>query len=358
MSITGNNIFLLEAIVYRVTLTDQIQVQNTCPVCVCFQFPGLIDLMVCEGGFCADGVVGGGKVLMANGKSCLFTVDKADLCRTAREFRAIISVNRRVVGEQQMRYVAQTELVFDRMFVDILLNPYQDEKVRTLKRDLPLYEKGRPKPVGTVEVLVRLSSQGNLVVTHFNRSPNSDKYNYKPVNENVPTHVSAINCSESLTLKPKKICKHKATCKNKRPKTKQEPSSYCASKIKQANCIMTMMEKLATLYKQTKIKTPVSTDKLNQDKNQSHKGKQCLFNLNCPVDRCPFRTGKLTNDYVSNLIESNCPGKAVSCNKRSRKHEIVDNADLFVVNVGRVDPCRVVAPLVYKDGCTQCFETD
>jgi len=125
---------MLEVIVYRVTLTDQIQIHNTCPVCVCFQFPGLIDLVICEGGFCSDGKVGGGKILMTNGKSCLFTVSTTDLCRTARNFRAIISVNRRVIGEQQMRYVAQTELQFDRTFIDILLNPNQDQRTRTLKR--------------------------------------------------------------------------------------------------------------------------------------------------------------------------------------------------------------------------------
>lgn len=134
MSVTGNNLFMLEVIVYRVTLTDQIQMHNTCPVCVCFRFPGLVELVICEGGFCSDGTVGGGEILMTNGKSCLLTVSTADLCRTARDFCAIISVNRRVLGEQQMRYVAQTKLEFDRTFVDVILNPHQDQRVRKLKR--------------------------------------------------------------------------------------------------------------------------------------------------------------------------------------------------------------------------------
>jgi len=134
MSITGNNLFMLEVIVYRVTLTDQIQIHNTCPVCVCFRFPGLVELVICEGGFCADGKVGGGEILMTNGKSCLLTVSTADLCRTARDFCAIISVNRRALGEQQMRYVAQTKLEFDRTFVDVILNPNQDQRARKLKR--------------------------------------------------------------------------------------------------------------------------------------------------------------------------------------------------------------------------------
>jgi len=124
----------LEVIVYRVTLTDQIQIHNTCPVCVCFRFPGLVELVICEGGFCSDGTVGGGEILMTNGKSCLLTVSTADLCRTARDFCAIISVNRRVLGEQQMRYVAQTKLEFDRTFIDVILNPNQDQRTRKLKR--------------------------------------------------------------------------------------------------------------------------------------------------------------------------------------------------------------------------------
>jgi hypothetical protein len=43
-------------------------------------------------------------------------------------------VNRRVDGEQQMRYVAQTHLEFDRTFTDIILNPNQLERSRKLKR--------------------------------------------------------------------------------------------------------------------------------------------------------------------------------------------------------------------------------
>jgi len=139
--------------------------------------------------------------------------------------------------------------------------------------------------------------------------------------------------------------------------------------MKKANCIMTMMEKLRDLYKEINTKTPVSNDKTpvsndkqakdkNQTINQSQKGKPCLFNLNCPAARCPFRTGKAANEFVNNLIDINSPGSTISPKNRLKKCEIVDDADLFVVNVGRVDPCRVIAPLVYKDGWSQCFETD
>ncbi|CAI6363535.1 unnamed protein product [Macrosiphum euphorbiae] len=355
MSVTGNNLFMLEVIVYRVTLTDQIQIHNTCPVCVCFRFPGLVELAICEGGFCADGKVGGGEILMTNGKSCLLTVSTADLCRTARDFCAIISVNRRVLGEQQMRYVAQTKLEFDRTFVDVILNPIQDQRSRKLKKVLPLYDNGRQHPVGTVEVFVRLTSQGDLVVTHFNRAPDSDKYQYKAINEFVPTQ-STMDCTERIMLNPKKICKHKTSCRNKRPKVKQDPDSYCGSEMKRANCVMTMMEKLTALYKEVKTISQPQGGEVDADGDQQ--GKPCMFDLNCPASRCPFRTGQAANAFVGHLIDGTRPGNVGSSNNRLKNHEIVDDADLFILNVGRVDPCRVVAPLVYKDGCSQCFETD
>jgi len=129
--------------------------------------------------------------------------------------------------------------------------------------------------------------------------------------------------------------------------------------MKQANCIITMMEKLIALSKQMKTSPPEQTaGKLNKVKYQSQKGKPCMFNLNCPANRCPFRTGKAANEFVNDLVDGTRPATAFSLKKRLNKREIVDNADLFVVNVGRVDPCRVVAPLVYKDGCTQYLETD
>lgn len=134
MSVSGNNLFMLEVIVNRVTLTDQAQIHNTCPVCVCFRLPDLVELVICEGGFCTDGKVGGGEILMANGKACLLTVSTEDLCRISRNFCAIISVNRRVLGEQEMRYVAQTKLEFNRTFVDVILNPNQEQRARKLKR--------------------------------------------------------------------------------------------------------------------------------------------------------------------------------------------------------------------------------
>lgn len=133
-----------------------------------------------------------------------------------------------------------------------------------------------------------------------------------------------------------------------------DPDSYCASEMKQANCVMTMMEKLTALYKEMKTNSHVQSGEFDADGDQQ--GKPCMFDLNCPATRCPFRTGKAANAFVDHLIDGTRPGN--NNNNRLKNREIVDDADLFVVNVGRVDPCRVTAPLVYKDGCSQCFETD
>ncbi|XP_060846015.1 uncharacterized protein LOC132925658 [Rhopalosiphum padi] len=350
MPVTENSIFMLELIVYRVTLTDQIQMHNTCPVCVCFRFPGLVELVVCEGGFCADGKVGGGEILMTSGKSCLFAINNADLCRAARDFCAKISVNRRVDGEQQMRYVAQTHLEFDRTFTDVILNPNQVERLRKLKRVLPLYEKGRPNPVGSIELFVRLTSQGDLVVTHFNRAPNSNNYQYKAV----PIQLSTVNCSERKPLPPKKICKHKTSCRKNRSKSKED--LQCAKEMRQANCVLTMMEKLKDLYKEMEKTKSLRNDQLGS--KNTNRGKPCMFDLNCPVARCPFRKSEPENAFVDHLIKGTRPGDEHLRKKLSEDRGLVDDADLFVINVGRVDPCRVIAPTKYKDGYSQYCETD
>ncbi|CAH1730958.1 unnamed protein product [Aphis gossypii] len=368
MPVTGNNIFMLEVIVYRLTLTDQIQMRNTCPVCVCFQFPGLVELMVCEGGFCSDGRVGGGEIVMTNGKSCLFAISNADLCRVARDFRALISVNRRVVGEQQLRYVAQTHLEFDRTFTDVILNPNQVERFRKLKRVLPLYDNGRPNPVGSIELFVRLTSQGDLVVTHFNRAPDSNNYQYK----SVPVEMSTINYSERKPHDSKRICKHKTSCKNKRPKCRQgnhcgeprrgpkvpetETTLICEKEMRQANCVLTMLEKLKTLYNEMETTPLMNSSEFDTEKTD--RGKPCMFDLNCPAARCPFRESKKANEFVGHLVNGTYPENEQSPNNLLENREIVDDADLFVINVGLVDPCRVIAPPKYKDGCSQCFETD
>ncbi|XP_060837317.1 LOW QUALITY PROTEIN: uncharacterized protein LOC132919609 [Rhopalosiphum padi] len=336
MPATGNSTFMLELIVYRVTLTDQIQMHNTCPVCVCFRFPGLVELVVCEVGFCADGNVGDGEILMTNGKSCLFPIDNADLCRAARDFCAKISVNRRVDGEQKMRYVAQTHLEFDRTFTEVILNPNQVERSRKLKRVLPLYEKGRPNPVGSIEFFVQLTSQG-------------DQY------KAVPMQPSTVNCPERKPLPPKKICKHKASCRKNRPKSKED--LQCAKELRRrSNYILTIMEKVKALYNVMEtINEPLRSGRSRSKK--TNRRKRCLFDRNCPVANCPFRKSEPENTFVDHPIKGTRPGDERPPKKLSEDRELVDDANLFVINVGRVDPCRVKAPK-YKDGSSQYFESD
>lgn len=117
-----------------------------------------------------------------------------------------------------------------------------------------------------------------------------------------------------------------------------------------------MMEKLTALYKEMKTNSQVPSGQF--DTVGDPQGKPCMFDLNCPASRCPFRTENAANEFVSHLIDGTRPGNDWSSNNQLKDLEIVDDADLFIVNVGRVDPCRVIAPPVYKDGCSQCYETD
>lgn len=137
MADVGNNIFLLETIVPCLTLYDPEQMRNTCPVCVCLRFPGLVDMEICEGDLCdVDRRLGGGEIRMTRGKSCLFTIGSSDLCRTAREFCATITVYRRVAGGPETRLVAQSKLEFNQKFTNVILEPDQPDRMRQLKQVL------------------------------------------------------------------------------------------------------------------------------------------------------------------------------------------------------------------------------
>lgn len=80
---------------------------------------------------------------------------------------------------------------------------------------LALYEGGRSKPVGHLELLVRLAAQGGLLVTQFCWEPDQDEYQYKGKKEFVPTNA----CRPDQYLIEKchsKKCKHQMTCKHNR----------------------------------------------------------------------------------------------------------------------------------------------
>jgi hypothetical protein len=117
-----------------------------------------------------------------------------------------------------------------------------------------------------------------------------------------------------------------------------------------------MMEKLKDLYKEMETTKSLRNDQLGS--KNTNRGKPCMFDLNCPVARCPFRKSEPENAFVDHLIKGTRPGDEQRPKKLLEDRELVDDADLFVINVGRVDPCRVIAPVKYKDGCSQYFESD
>lgn len=145
-----------------------------------------------------------------------------------------------------------------------------------------------------------------------------------------------------------------------------DDSSYCVPEMKQANCVLTMMEKLKGLYEEMKTAAPMM-----YSEEAGEQGKPCMFDLNCMATHCPFRTAEQANAFVGHLINGTRPGddrlpinvkpsdyRDVEIADDPNNLEIVDDADLFVVNTGRVDPCRVTAPLEYQENFTQCFDTD
>jgi len=130
----------------------------------------------------------------------------------------------------------------------------------------------------------------------------------------------------------------------------------CKKEMRQANCVLTMLEKLKTLYTEMLITPLMNSSEFDTDKTDQ--GKPCMFDLNCPAARCPFRESKKANEFVGHLVNGTYTENEQTHNNLLDNREIVDDADLFVINVGLVDPCRVIAPAKYKDGCSQCFETD
>jgi len=138
MSTNHDSIFLLEVIAYRVTLTDPKEMLNSSPLCICFRFPKLVDLEICEGRLCNKNENPfsrcNGEFLMSRGKSCLFSICSSNLCRTSRNFRSVVSVYRHGEDGLKTRIIAQSMLEFDKTFTDIIHNPNQSNKTRELKQ--------------------------------------------------------------------------------------------------------------------------------------------------------------------------------------------------------------------------------
>lgn len=78
-------------------------------------------------------------------------------------------------------------------------------------------------------------------------------------------------------------------------------------------------------------------------KDQPIRREECAFDAQCPVAGCPFKTDKPENQTASvdRNHQKKCKGEFDdSDTAASSDEEIEDDADLFVVRVGRVDPCR------------------
>lgn len=126
------------------------------------------------------------------------------------------------------------------------------------------------------------------------------------------------------------------------------------------------MDQIKELYDQAMAlkKQDKHRDSITSTENGIPQLGKCLFDRNCPVPGCPFREGqsKKPNASVDQKASVDAVPKAVEDNelktqkndgrrmesKRSSKMEIVDDADLFVVKVGRVDPCHMNV-LKYQD---------
>lgn len=89
-------------------------------------------------------------------------------------------------------------------------------KYYTWLQTLSLFENDCKKPVGMVEVFVRLTSQGKLLVAEFTSAKDSDNH-YKDLNEFVPTNMPVpVNCTKCKHRRrhAKKCCTHnrKTSC--------------------------------------------------------------------------------------------------------------------------------------------------
>jgi len=113
-------------------------------------------------------------------------------------------------------------------------------------------------------------------------------------------------------------------------------------------CLM-MLEKLKTLYNEMETTSLMNSSEFDTDKTD--RGKPCMFDLNYPAARCLFRESKQANEFIGNLVNDTYPKNEQTPNNLLDNREIVYDADLFVINVGLVDPCRVIASAKYKDGC-------
>lgn len=141
----------------------------------------------------------------------------------------------------------------------------------------------------------------------------------------------------------------------------------------QVKCVLTVMELMKKMFIDSAISSP--TD-LNE---QQMTRKPCMFDIDCPMATCPFRAQEPITEpvkyrrKVSTTTNKKKAFRPITKKNNKKKHKpastlvrsrnlfaknrIEDDADMFVINVGRVDPCRIAVP-VHRDNVTQVLDTD
>lgn len=131
--------------------------------------------------------------------------------------------------------------------------------------------------------------------------------------------------------------------------------------MKRVNCVLTTMELMKELFTKSVFPSPAKRSD-GGDKQIADDGvNSCALDPDCPVAGCPFRSIEPPNAFVDRLISGGhhrpCTVNGPARSAADSAGEIVDDADLFAIRVGRVDPCRTNAP-VYRNKVTQYLEED
>lgn len=184
------------------------------------------------------------------------------------------------------------------------------------------------------------------------------------------------------------------------------------------DCILTLMELFKDMFVKAVLQSAEKCDKANKDEPNGNEQVAevvrqglCLFDPCCPLDSCPFKLLEPQTAFVARLINGGDQGedaptafgeasvsnqiledigksdksdkiqKLDEVNKIDKDEkveeieniekvenaeeyesvesvEIEDDADLFILRVGRVDPCPVRVPVCLQDKSTQYLVTD
>lgn len=129
----------------------------------------------------------------------------------------------------------------------------------------------------------------------------------------------------------------------------------CDKQLNRVKCVLTVMEMMKDLFTKSTLAS-VEPQSSNEQTADGRDARPCVFDANCPVADCPFRSDEPLSAFVDRLTGGG-PAVGRPATAPADQAEIVDDADLFAVRVGRVDPCRTNAP-VHRNKNTQYLLTD